>query len=133
MLPLLFRYHRGCFFLWCLFILLIYFWPGHKIPGGGFLSKYHLDKLIHFALFFTLLVLYFWSNQLHRWPSFFNTTNALVSFFIVAISFEILQGFWGIERAFDLRDMIANCIGATVGSIRGNKIVLLLLKRIKQT
>jgi glycopeptide antibiotics resistance protein len=133
MLPLLLRFHRGWFFLWCLVIILIYFWPGHRIPGGGFLSKYHFDKIIHFALFFTWLLLYFWSNQLQRWPNFFNTTNAIVSFFFVAISFEILQGFWGVERTFDFRDIVANCLGATIGYIQGNKIVLLILKRIKQT
>jgi hypothetical protein len=122
--------HRVFFFLWCWVIVLVYFWPGDKIPGGGFLGQYHIDKIIHFTLFFVWVLLFYWSASLKPWAK--KTENfALLLFLIPAASFEILQPYWAAHRSFDPADLLTNLTGIGLAHYHRKKIVATISKRIQ--
>jgi VanZ family protein len=110
--------------------VLVYFLPGDKIPGGGFLGQYHLDKIIHFTLFFVWMLLFYWSGSIRPWTK--KTDDfALLLFLIPAVSFEFLQPYWAANRSFDPADLLTNITGLVIAHYHRKKIIAAISKRIQ--
>ena len=79
--------------------------PNLKIPEFNLIQT---DKLIHFILYFVLLLIWVKSNILKDNNLKFKT---LIVVFLISFSLEFLQGTSFIKRYFELADLIANSFG----------------------
>jgi hypothetical protein len=111
--------------------MLIYFLPGNQIPGGGFLGKYHLDKGIHFTLFFVWVVLFYWSHALNPWRTKKTRIYYWYLFLIPAIALEVLQPFWASNRSFDVSDIVANIAGVGLAYFQRKQLIKKISERIQ--
>ena len=111
------RYHLPTL-LWALFILTICAIPGDKIPQLSFLEWLKPDKIVHFLVFAVLCILllrsFLEAKALHL-----SQKNAVILSISICIVYgalvEFLQYAVFINRSGDVRDAIANSIGAFIG------------------
>jgi VanZ family protein len=104
--------------IWALLILVAILWPSKAliIPKAAWLT--HIDKLIHFGMFG---VLYFLVAKAIKPPQ--SNTQKVVSFVYVclyAVFTEYLQLVLK-DRSFDIFDIIANIMGATIAYLFFNR------------
>ncbi|MEC8604280.1 MAG: VanZ family protein [Bacteroidota bacterium] len=102
-------------FLWSLFILLVCFVPSNGIPKFSIFKHLHLDKWIHFFLFFiqsTLFLLIRKNNGLIKFRK--HTNKILFIFFyclILGLLIELVQHYFIQSRFGDAGDFISNLLG----------------------
>jgi VanZ family protein len=104
--------------LWAAFILVLVLMPAPAIPGGGWLGRYHVDKLVHailFAVFFILLARAFRDLD----PAGPARRHALLVALVISVAYglltELLQELTSWGRHGELGDMVANTIGSLIG------------------
>lgn len=76
--------------------------------GSGWLSQFtfpHIDKVVHFLMFFFMAILLYLSFRLNKILYFAIPT-------LTGILIEILQHTTNTGRTFDIWDIVANTIGA---------------------
>jgi hypothetical protein len=99
--------------IWSAIVFVLLAMPGNGILDTSWLSKIHLDKLVHAFLFFVLTWL--WVKYVMQNKSI--ATAMLVVIAIVAtlygITMEFVQIYVG--RDFSIGDMIADGVGAFLG------------------
>ncbi len=111
------RYHLPTL-LWALFIMIVCAIPGERIPKLTFLEWLKPDKIVHFLVFGILTILIL-RSFLDAGTLQWNEKN--IFFFAVIISsmygalVEILQYSVFINRSGDIKDALANTIGAVLG------------------
>ena len=110
--------HNRAAFLWAILILILCGLPGNNFPKLSFLEWLRPDKIVHLILFGvqTFLFIIGFSRQ----DRFLNLrTNAIRWGVLLSISYgvlvEIMQATIFIGRSGDVRDAIANAIGALIG------------------
>ncbi|HNR08435.1 MAG TPA: VanZ family protein [Saprospiraceae bacterium] len=98
--------------IWILMILVLSLLPKSSLPEMEFDIPY-LDKVVHFAMYFILLVLVSWERQkLESKPLFF---NGLMLALLLSICTEAGQRFFFAGRSFEILDIVANIIGSISG------------------
>jgi VanZ family protein len=104
--------------LWAVFVLILCGFPGNKLPELTFLQWLKPDKIVHLFLFGVqcyLLIRGF--RKQNEFSSVYK--NAIVISIVVTISFgalvEVMQSYIFVHRSGDVRDAIANAIGAFTG------------------
>jgi VanZ family protein len=109
-------------FIWALVILWLSLMSGNKLPR---INIPNLDKAVHFTFYFilSLLMFYGWMKQdrfplLHIRPFLFILCIAIA----YGILIEIAQETFTTTRHFELLDVAANSVGATIGSLIGVKL-----------
>ncbi|MBL0138543.1 MAG: VanZ family protein [Bacteroidetes bacterium] len=103
---------------WAIFILIICGIPGDKIPEMTFWQWLKPDKIVHLLIFGLLCFLMIRSFLALNTGSFFYKNAKMLSLLLTifyGILIEILQATVFIHRSGDIRDAIANSIGAFVG------------------
>ena len=103
---------------WAIFILIICGIPGDKIPEMTFWQWLKPDKIVHLLIFGLLCFLMIRSFLALNTGSFFYKNAKILSLLLTifyGILIEILQATVFIHRSGDIRDAIANSIGAFVG------------------
>jgi VanZ family protein len=111
------RYHLPTL-LWALFIMIICAIPGDKIPKLSFLEWLKPDKIVHILVFSVLSILLlrtFLDAKTLNWNEKSIAVFSIVLSSAYGILVEILQYFVFINRSGDVRDAIANTIGAIIG------------------
>ena len=105
-------------FLWALFILVICGFPGNQLPRLEFLDWLKPDKLVHlfiFGLLSYLLIRGFIKqdtiSSLKKHPKFWSVVLSTAYGALI----EVLQEYVFIYRTGDVRDVIADAIGAFLG------------------
>ena len=105
-------------FAWAIFVLLLCGLPGDDFPELTFLEWLKPDKIAHLVLFGVqcyLLIKGFSSQNIFQLLN----KNAIILAFLISISYggivEILQNYVFIHRSGDIRDAVANAIGAFIG------------------
>ena len=111
------RYHLPTL-LWALFILIICAIPGNRIPKLTFLEWLKPDKIVHLLVFAVLCVFLLRSfldaHALNLTAK--NASKLAISICIVyGALVEFLQYSIFINRSGDVRDAIANSMGAFLG------------------
>ncbi|MBK6444959.1 MAG: VanZ family protein [Bacteroidetes bacterium] len=111
------RYHLPTL-VWAIFILILCGIPGDKIPEMTFWQWLKPDKIVHILIFGLLCFLLIRSFGIQHSSEFFRR-NAPFAAVLISISYgilvEILQATVFIHRSGDVRDAIANSIGALLG------------------
>ena len=97
---------------WLLLITLLLCTPGSKFPKVNWHDKIFLDKWIHFILFLVLVYLWCRAYNIKTKKTFIIITILSVAYGIIM---ELVQQYFIPFRFFDLRDMIANSLGAVAG------------------
>ena len=98
--------------LWFLIMSILFFLPGSELPQENWLDAVHFDKIVHIALFATLLFL---------WRSAFDlkiknyTSILLISAILYGFLVEVIQLCWVQGRSFDLFDVLADAMGSFLG------------------
>ena len=103
---------------WAIFILIICGIPGDKIPEMTFWQWLKPDKIVHLLIFGLLCFLMIRSFLALNTTSFFYKNAKILSLLLTifyGVLIEILQATVFIHRSGDVRDAIANSIGAFVG------------------
>ena len=111
------RYHLPTL-LWALFILVICAIPGERIPKLTFLEWLKPDKIVHFLVFAFLSLLLlrsFIDAGLLSWKQNNIVVFAVCLAIIYGALVEFLQYSVFINRSGDIRDALANAIGALIG------------------
>ena len=103
--------------VWATLILVLCAIPGNKIPEITFWQWLRWDKLVHLFLFGVLSIFLFGAHSaIKKGPLLFKEYCLWI---LLAIIYggviEIMQATLFIQRSGDLRDAIANAIGAISG------------------
>ncbi len=102
---------------WTLMIQVLLCLPGSTIPSGGLFNIPNLDKIVHVVLFGTFTALWCYYYYLKgKTPSQLKTIFFLVYLFAVAngIALEFIQRDYIPNRSFDLGDIIADVLAASI-------------------
>jgi VanZ family protein len=100
--------------VWAVIVFIVCSVPGNQVPDVPLINIPHLDKIVHFILFFVLaLVLLFELNKirLERKP----LLNAYLWSALVSIGYgvliEALQHYVFVSRSASFWDVLANSLG----------------------
>ena len=110
-----FYFYSSLSVVWFLLILYLMIFYRSKAVG---LPYQHLDKFIHFILFFTQSYLVTKSYFLRIKNLTFSILKVIIPFIIFCVLIEVIQIYIP-YRSFDLLDLLMNIFGFTVGSIIG--------------
>ena len=94
--------------LWLAIICYGLFIPANELPVKPFLKIPHFDKIVHFALFFGLCLLFFRPfKKIEVKPYFW----APVASVLLGATLELTQHFISSSRSSDFYDFLANATG----------------------
>jgi len=94
---------------WSLFALLVSLTPGRDMPQVNILN---FDKLVHFVFYGLFYVAVRWGLQRNYDFSFSKIQRiSIVYTSIFGLLMECCQGFFIVDRRFDLLDGVANILG----------------------
>ncbi|MEQ1800090.1 MAG: VanZ family protein [Lacibacter sp.] len=99
--------------LWSVIVFILLAMPAIKLPTENKIELTHIDKVIHFILFFTLVFLWGYYLQTKR-RSKGKFLLALIAVTFIATFYGILMEYvqlWT-GRDFDVWDMVADGVGA---------------------
>ena len=100
--------------VYLLAIALLSLWPANSLPHVPFFSG--ADKLVHICMYLGLSFLACWIYDIgHQRIRFIYSLLAAV--FMYGVLMEILQHTMHNGRSFDFKDMIANLVGAIIGTL----------------
>ncbi|MBX9783421.1 MAG: VanZ family protein [Chitinophagaceae bacterium] len=104
---------------WSAIVFVLLAMPGKGLLSEGFLSVWHLDKLIHATLFFVLVWL--WAHYLKTHKTITWKTLFMIALLatVYGIAMEFVQIYTG--RDFSVGDMVADGAGAFLAAIIKNK------------
>jgi len=98
--------------VWVLLILIVSLLPKRSLPEVD-LDIPYMDKVVHFVLYFILLVLYAWESKKQPWNTLI--FNGLIGSVSLSFCTEFGQKFFFAGRSFEMLDIVANIIGSIVG------------------
>lgn len=96
--------------VWLILITLLCLIPQDDLPQTELIP--HLDKLVHFSLYFVLTVL---SLIVYRKPKLRGKILIMTGIFVFSLLIEIMQGILPFGRTFSLTDLLANLSGIATG------------------
>jgi VanZ family protein len=104
--------------LWGILILFLLGIPGNNFETFSFLSKFHLDKIIHIFLFFIFVILLIIGFKKQNSFNILRNHSILIAILISILygaTIEISQAYIFIKRTGDTYDIIANTFGTLLG------------------
>jgi len=111
--------------IWGIFIFIMSSFPGDEIPKSFIINIPFADKIIHFFLYFLLVILILF-GFLRKSKTILTVWKFLFVFFIsllYGILLEILQDLIFVMRSADLLDIAANAAGSFIGLLAFNYIM----------
>ena len=105
-------------FLWSLFILFVCLIPSSELPKINFFSEYHVDKFIHFFLYFIQSALFLLLGSYKTNTNYFRRKHTIFVLFyglLLGIIIEFTQQHYIVGRAGNLYDFIADSLGILLG------------------
>lgn len=117
---LIFLQHLLPAIIWGAIIFLIISVPGSAIPKSRLFQIEHIDKIIHFIMFFGFSLLlsvgFFKQKILLNIRKHYFIYSVFLSILYGGIT-EIAQGVWFDTRSGNIWDFFANTIGAFIGAL----------------
>ena len=106
--------------IWIIVVFILSSIPGSDIPKISRFKIPHLDKIVHFIMYFTLQFLVL-TEYYKNYKNKYLFTKVLLLTLLLSISYglimELLQEYLFISRTASLYDFLANSAGAIFGSI----------------
>jgi len=111
--------NKGIIIIWNILIIIGSLWPAKDVPDLKFEIIPHLDKLIHFTMYFVLAILMLWGTRSKPMDQRLKLTRWAMLIYCSGLGFflEILQKCFDLGRNFDTFDVLANVAGAVVAAI----------------
>ena len=104
--------------MWSIIIIVLCSIPGQEFPDTSFLDIAHIDKIVHFGLYFILSVVaikgFSIQNKINRVANSPFLYTILYSIFL-GIIIELLQYSVIPFRQGDIYDVLANAVGSVCG------------------
>lgn len=88
--------------VWTAFLFILHFIPGKKLPQESWISQYHIDKLIHFTVFFLSSLVYTQLILRTRHSKWF------LCFLISPLFFELGQAIFAWDRSYEILDVVVD-------------------------
>lgn len=106
---------------WTLLVIILLCLPGSMVPSTGIFTIPNLDKIVHIFLFGTNTLLWGWHYK-QLYPASHQLRQIILLDVILTvalgIALEYVQGSGLIShRTFEVNDMIADAIGASIAGI----------------
>ena len=105
--------------IWVCIILFLSLSPGNIFPHPSWLMFPHIDKAVHFIMYFVFALVLI--NDSQHYSKIRLTHRQIVFSALIVISWggflEILQKIPSIHRSCDFFDFLANTLGAIVASL----------------
>lgn len=103
--------------IWCLFIFYLLTMSGSNIPKYPWLAQMHIDKVIHFFLFFVLSVLFILGRKYRKTCLTNNEFYILILLIgiVYGCTMEYIQPLITIDRVRDMYDALFNALGTIIG------------------
>lgn len=104
--------------LWFITSVILLTLPGSSIPSEKWLDAIWFDKWVHIGMFAVMVFLWCWvvvNTKLTSTkfiPVFLWITLAAIAYGVIM---EFVQLYFIVGRSFDLKDMLADSIGAAIG------------------
>jgi len=104
--------------IWAIVVLILSTISGNSFKKLPNFNIPHLDKFVHFTMYFVLAFLIYWAIKLSVKKNSFTSSPVVSTFVIVALYsgiMELLQGYVFTSRSMDIYDFMANCVGVVAG------------------
>jgi VanZ family protein len=114
----MFFQHNLLTIIWSVVIIVLCCIPGKEFPKASFFEVPHLDKIVHFSLYFVLIVFTtkdFLKQNKWRFLSKHSVLYSLVYGITLGIIIEVLQHYFIPFRDGNLLDAMANVLGSFLG------------------
>lgn len=115
MSPLFKKFEKWLAPCWALLIFVASVMPSDDISVDSNMLFPHVDKVVHFLMYFILQVLLLRHND-----NFMSRKKQVVIFILTAsygFLMEVIQGYFLVDRFYDNYDIIANITGALIGNL----------------
>ncbi len=125
----------GIVIIWASIVLILSGMPVYDLNKDRFINIPHLDKIIHFAMYYILSFLIIYSNHTNKNNNFTFKKTSTISFiisFAYGITIEIMQHYIFISRGFDILDIIANTSGILISILFYKKIFMFMDKILQK-
>ncbi len=103
---------------WIILILFLCTLPGSAIPKASIFDQMHIDKVVHFVLFGSTVVLLAYGYYRQKGVV---SKRALLLLVLAAtlygLAIEFIQKYLVANRSFDLYDLLADGVGAATGAL----------------
>lgn len=103
---------------WIILILFLCTLPGSAIPKASIFDMLHMDKVVHFVLFGSTVVLLAYGYYRQKGVV---SKRALLLLVLAAtlygLAIEFIQKYLVANRSFDLYDLLADGVGAATGAL----------------
>src|SRR4030095_8742742 len=113
------RYYYSPLF-WAATILFLSSIPSHELPDFSFWKFLTFDKFVHISLYgiFSFHIMKSCIRQYANWVIRYNATHiAIITAIVYGALIEVLQEFVIEDRNGDWLDMVANGVGAWLGTV----------------
>ncbi len=104
---------------WFLFSTYLFCLPGSAFPDSDWLIQIQFDKLVHVSIFSVQVFLVCWGYWGRTKSPASAFTTPFVLFTLTAVAFgvviEFLQDGYIPNRSFQIGDIVADCLGSSVG------------------
>jgi hypothetical protein len=113
------------FISWALVIFILCAIPGKNLPHYDWADLLSVDKLVHFTMFFILIVLLrqAWTKNNLSLTIFLQNVIAVSAGITYGGTLELMQHYCYTDRSGSWFDFLANSMGAIAGSLLFNKLV----------
>lgn len=101
---------------WLLVLTVLLLLPGSSFPDEGWFHQLYLDKWVHIAFFFLLVILFVLpSNRI----SLAHALGLAAAGTVYGIAIEFAQGYLVPGRSFEFADILSDAAGAVAGGLTG--------------
>jgi len=100
---------------WVIIVTVLLCLPGSALPKESWFDKIWLDKWIHVILFLIIVVLWCRYLSASEGKKIRYFRQVAIYFFVYGIAMEIVQKYFIPNRSFDLKDILADGVGCSIG------------------
>ncbi len=101
--------------IWSIIIIIFCSLPSSNIPRNRIINIPHLDKILHFGIYFILSLLILYETKIKTGKNKIVFILTAVFSFVLGLLIEIEQQYLISSRTGDLYDLLADIIGAISG------------------
>ena len=99
--------------IWLIVATVLHIIPGSSLPKDTWLSQIKIDKWVHIAIFFIMVIV--WFLALRKRYTLATQRQLLLSVVLASMTYgvvmEFVQKYFVINRSFDLWDLVADAAG----------------------
>jgi VanZ family protein len=108
---------RSLAIAWFILTTILLCLPGSVLPKENWFDKIWLDKWVHIGLFSTMTVLLCWTIRERKGKKIMLFVRVAFYCLLYGIAMEFVQKYFIPNRSFDVKDMLADAVGCSLGLV----------------